>query len=52
MSQTEAKIVGKADAAMLARIRLCERRKKAKRVRARWRTTLGEVVQQQRGEGR
>ena len=46
----EAKVVGKADAATLARIRLEERRKKAKRVRARWRTTLGETVQQKQGE--
>ena len=46
MSSQGAKIMGKADAATLARIRLCERRKKAKRVRARWRTTLGEAVQQ------
>ena len=50
MSQSEAKVVGKADAATLARIRLCERRKKAKRVRARWRTTLGESIQQKQGE--
>lgn len=51
MSQEQAKIVGKVDAATLARIRLCERRKKAKRVRARWRTTLGEITQKQ-GESR
>lgn len=51
MGQTEAKVVGKADAAMLARIRLEERRKKAKRVRAKWRTTLGEAVRT-RGENR
>ena len=47
----EAKVVGKADAAILARIRLEERRKKAKRVRAKWRTTLGETVKT-RGENR
>lgn len=47
MSSQEAKVVGRADAATLARIRLCERRKKAKRVRAKWRTTLGESIRQQ-----
>lgn len=52
MSQSDVKITGKADAATLARIRLCERRKKAKRMRARWRTTLGESMQQKRGENR
>ena len=52
MSQEQAKIAGKADAATLARIRLYERRKKAKRVRAKWRTTLGDVVHQEQGENR
>lgn len=52
MNQEQAKVAGKADAAMLARIRLEERRKKAKRMRARWRTTLGESIQQKRGENR
>jgi hypothetical protein len=40
-----ARVVGKADAATLARIRLCEKRRAAKRVRAHWRTTLGETLQ-------
>lgn len=41
-----ARVVGKCDAATLARIRLCEKRRAAKRVRAHWRTTLGESLQQ------
>lgn len=39
-----ARVVGKCDKATMARIRLSEKRRKAKRVRAHWRTTLGETM--------
>jgi hypothetical protein len=45
-----ARVVGKVDEKSAARIRLSEKRRAAKRVRAHWRTTLGESLQKNRSK--